>query len=132
MEQDAFREYFAHQQREGLGALAELSTPSARLDDELAALLAAGGYDHEIGSRFVRPGPVDIVRDDRGFRDSDSYRDPPVLPPREIGHGPLAHEYDIPDVTFRPLRGLALFPLLIVTAGSLLLHGGAGRSPFRQ
>ena len=124
MEQDAFREYFAHQQREGLGALAELSTPSARLDDELAALLAAGGYDHEIGSRFVRPGPVDIVRDDRGFRDSDSYRNPPVLPPREIGHGPLAHEYDIPDVTFRPLRGLALFPLLIVTAGSLLLHGG--------
>jgi hypothetical protein len=67
---------------------------------------------------------VDIVRDDRGFRDSDSYRNPPVLPPREIGHGPLAHEYDIPDVTFRPLRGLALFPLLIVTAGSLLLHGG--------
>src|ERR1022692_1936443 len=41
-EQDAFREYFAHQQREGLGALAELPTPSARLDDELAALLAAG------------------------------------------------------------------------------------------
>src|ERR1022692_677703 len=124
VEQDAFREYFAHQQRAGLGALAELSTPSARLDDELAALLAAGGYDHEIGSRLVRPGPVDIVRDDRGFRDSDSYRNPPVLPPREIGHGPLAHEYDIPDVTFRPLRGLALFPLLIVTAGSLLLHGG--------
>src|ERR1022692_5174134 len=49
VEQDAFREYFAHQQRAGLGALAELSTPSARLDDELAALLA-GGYDHEIGS----------------------------------------------------------------------------------
>jgi hypothetical protein len=53
VEQDAFREWFALQQREGLGALAELSTPSARLDRELAALLAAGGNDHEIGSRFL-------------------------------------------------------------------------------
>jgi hyaluronan synthase len=123
VEQDAFRESFAIQQREGLGALAELSTPGPSLDDELAALLAAGGHEHEIGPAFVRPGAMDLVRDDRVLRASHSYRNPPLLPPREVGHGPLAHEYDIPDVTFRPLRALAVFPLLIVGAGSLLLHG---------
>jgi hyaluronan synthase len=124
VEQDAFRQSFAVQQRAGLGALAEMSSPPARFDDEMAALLA-GGHDHERSHRFLHLGPLDLVRDDGGFRDSDSYRNPPVFPPREIGHGPLAHEYDIPDVTFRPLRALAVVPLLMVTAGSLLLHGAA-------
>lgn len=126
MEQDAFRESFAIQQREGLGALAELSGPGRSLDDELAALLAAGGHAHEVSPSFVRPGALDLVRDDGGVRDSHSYRSPPLLPPREVGYRPLAHEYDIPDVTFRPLRGLALVPLVIVAAGSLLLHGAVG------
>jgi len=128
VEQDAFRESFAVQQREGLGALAELSSGDARFDDELAALLAAGGHDHEIGARFLRPSALDLVRDDWGLRDSNSDRYPPLLPPQEVGYGSLAHEYDIPDVTFRPLRGLAVVPLVIVTAGSVALHdAGLGR-----
>jgi hyaluronan synthase len=122
VEQDAFRESFAVQQREGLGALAELSSGDPSLDDELAALLAAGGHHHEVGPRVLRPGALDLVRDDGGFRPADSYRDPPFLPPEEVGYGSLAHEYDIPDVTFRPLRGLAVVPLVVVAVGSLALH----------
>jgi hypothetical protein len=130
VEQDAFRQSFAVQQREGLGALAELSSPDNSFEDELAALLA-GGHDHEVGPRFLRPGTLDFVRDDRYFRAGHSYRNPPVVPPRQIGYGSLAHEYDIPDVTFRPLRGLAFFPLVMVTVGSVALHDASlGRHLF--
>ena len=130
MEQDAFRQSFAVQQREGLGALGELSSPDNSFEDELAALLA-GGHDHEVGSRFLRPGALDFVRDDSHFRAGNSYRNPPLVPPRQIGYGSLAHEYDIPDVTFRPLRGLAVFPLVVVTVGSVALHNASlGRHLF--
>src|SRR6266581_2081997 len=81
VEQDAFRQSFAVQQREGLGALAELSSPDNSFEDELAALLA-GGHDHEVGPRFLRAGAVDFVRDHGDFRAGNSYRNPPVVPPR--------------------------------------------------
>jgi len=122
VEQDAFRESFAWQQRAGIGALTDLFGSNPSLDDELADLLAAGGHDHDSGPRFLRPGALDLVHDDGGFRHSDSYRDPAALPQEEVGYGSLAHSYNIPDVTFQPLRWLAVIPLALVTTGSVALH----------
>ena len=35
---------------------------------------------------------------------------------------PLAHSYEIPQITFRPRRWLALLPLAVIAGGSLALH----------
>ncbi|HUZ50931.1 MAG TPA: glycosyltransferase family 2 protein [Streptosporangiaceae bacterium] len=84
---------------------------------------------HDLARHHQRGG-------DAGDRDSD----PAVLPPRHgrAGHlrrstggrstgkpsyPPGSHSYDIPDVTFRPRRWLALIPLILIAGGSIYLHG---------
>src|SRR5580704_1792460 len=90
------------------------------------------GDDH--GERIVHSRPMAAVHGN-GHPDGGGHGgDPPAVPPRQGGDGPLAHDYEIPSVTFRPLRWLGLVPLAVVMGGSLALHRadlGAGwnRSP---
>jgi hyaluronan synthase len=53
--------------------------------------------------------------------DSDSTA---VLPPWEAGDGAVAvsRSFQIPRVTFRPRRALAIIPVIMIVAGSLFLH----------
>lgn len=53
--------------------------------------------------------------------DSDSTA---VLPPWEAGDGALAvsRNFQIPRVTFRPRRALAIIPVIMIVAGSIFLH----------
>jgi hyaluronan synthase len=104
----------------GLEALANLGAPAA------PAAPPASTAKRERYDRFefidFHPGALGDFRHDGGLGSVSNYWYPPSLPPQEVGHGPLRHEYDIPDVVFRPRRALALIPLVLVAAGSFVLH----------
>ncbi len=87
----------------------------------LAGLAADGrfGVSH---APAVHPFPA---RADRHYRGDDAYdrgRRPAVLPAREGRLGYVGHEYDIPDISFRPRHWLAFVPVVAVVGGSLYLH----------
>jgi hyaluronan synthase len=87
-----------------------------------ALLLLAESEAGETDAPAVYPFPVDHVRGDGGVNDSYRRGDPPDVPPRQGGDGSLAHSYEIPRITFRPRRWLALLPLAVIAGGSLALH----------
>jgi hyaluronan synthase len=87
-----------------------------------ALLLLAESEAGETDAPAVYPFPVDHVRGDGGVNDSYRSGDPPDVPPRQGGDGSLAHSYEIPRITFRPRRWLALLPLAVIAGGSLALH----------
>jgi hyaluronan synthase len=98
----------------GLDALLTLAQrQSALLSEE----------SHRAGS--VHSRPVDSLCDHGGVHPGNHNGHPPIVPPRQVGHGPVAGpEYRIPDVTFRRLPNLMWVPLAAITVGSVLLHRG--------
>ncbi|HEX6920093.1 MAG TPA: glycosyltransferase family 2 protein, partial [Actinomycetes bacterium] len=104
------------------------SPRSGRYSDRQTAGLRAltdMGADEAAGERHasaVHPLPVGADRDHRRYDRADSRRRATVLPPREESSGSLARYYEIPEITFRPRRWLALLPVLMITCGSVYLH----------
>jgi len=94
-------------QAAGLGALSDL-TADGRF-----------GVSH---APAVHALPAAADRHHRGDYSHDRGRRPAILPAREGRHGRLAHDYDIPEITFRPRRWLAVLPVLAVAGGSVYLH----------
>lgn len=95
----------------------------ATYEDDPPLYASNGGKFRERRS-WVRSGDLDRVRDlsvrDPGA-DSDSTA---VLPPWEAGDGAVAvsRSFQIPRVTFRPRRALAIIPVIMIVAGSIFLH----------
>jgi len=72
----------------------------------------------------VRRRDLDRVRD-LGVLDLTADIDSTaVLPPWEEGNGAVdvSRNFEIPRVTFRPRRGLVIFPVTMIVAGSVFLH----------
>src|ERR1022692_3452901 len=99
--------------------LADRQAAGLNVLSTLAASDRPGG-DH--ASRSVRSLPPysDHYRGSDDWRDSHS--GPPVLPTRDGRAGHLSHEYDIPDITFKPRRWLAFLPVIAIAGGSVFLH----------
>src|SRR5215813_2087108 len=105
----AYSDYVQHaaSQAAGPGALSGLSA------------------DGRIGVRHaaaVHPFPARADRHRRGDDAHDRGHRAAILPARQGRPGYLAHDYDIPEITFRPRRWLAVLPVLAVVGGSLYLH----------
>jgi hyaluronan synthase len=98
---------YPDQQTAGLRALTELGEQEA------------AGVRH---ASAVHPLPVGADRHHRRDDRPDSHRRAPVLPAREESAGSLARYYEIPEITFRPRRWLALLPVAAITCGSIYLH----------
>ena len=95
----------------------------ATYDDDPPLNANNGGKFRERQS-WVRSGNLDRVRDlsvRDPAADSDSTA---VLPPWEAGDGAVAvtRNFQIPRVTFRPRRVLAIIPAIMIAAGSVFLH----------
>lgn len=104
---------YPDRQTAGLRALTDLG------DDE------AAGVRH---ASTVHPLPVGADRHHRWDDRPDSGRRAPALPPRQESSGSLARYYEIPEITFRPRRWLALLPVAVITGGSIYLHDNASLS----
>jgi hypothetical protein len=101
---------------------------SARYSDrQIAGLraLSALGADDLIGGRdapAIHPLPGGAGRDYRRDDRRHSRRGAAALQARQKPAGSLARDYEIPEITFKPRRWLALLPVLIITGGSYYLH----------
>ncbi len=84
--------------------------------------LAADGRFGVSDAPAVHPFPARADRYHRGDDAHDRGGRPAILPARERRPGYLAHDYEIPEITFRPRRWLAVLPVLAVAGGSLYLH----------
>jgi hyaluronan synthase len=95
----------------------------ATYDDDPPLNRINGGKFRESRS-WVRRSDLDCVRD-LGVRDPAADTDSTaVLPPWEAGNGAVtvSRSFQIPRVTFRPRRGLAIIPVTMIVVGSLFLH----------
>jgi len=70
----------------------------------------------------LHPLPSGTDGHHRGDDGGDSDRRAAVVPAREGRPGSLAHDYDIPDITFRPRRWLVVLPVVAIAGGSFYLH----------
>jgi hyaluronan synthase len=73
---------------------------------------------------WIRERHLDRLRD-RGMLDAADDADRAlVLPPEQAANGHVAGRprFQIPQVTFRPYRGMVVVPLVLIAAGSLFLH----------
>jgi hyaluronan synthase len=111
-------ERLADRQAAGLSALSSLAAP------------AHLGEGH--ASRALHPFPAPADPYHRRDDGTDRYRDQAVLPPRDGRSGyldeeaerarHLEHEYDIPVITYKRRRWLAIIPLVVIAGGSAYLH----------
>ena len=92
-------------------------------DDDPPLNSINGGKVHERRSG-VRRRDLDRVRDLSMFDPAADTGNTAVLPPWEAGNGALilSRSFQIPRVTFRPRRGLAIIPVAMIVAGSVFLH----------
>ncbi|HZC64825.1 MAG TPA: hypothetical protein VE464_24580, partial [Streptosporangiaceae bacterium] len=95
----------------------------ATYDDDPPLYANNGGKFRERRS-WVRSGDLDRVRDLSMRNPADDSDSTAVLPPAEAGDGALAvsRNFQIPRVTFRPRRALAIIPVIMIVAGSIFLH----------
>jgi hyaluronan synthase len=114
---------YARQQQRGLAALLAMSQ---QVQYASASLTDTDVRDASTSSFFLRERPVGALREYRGPHTRERDRHPAAVPPREVGHRPVAvPKHAIPDVTFHPRRALGLLPVLLLAGGSVLLHRGA-------
>jgi hyaluronan synthase len=95
----------------------------ATYDDDPPLNRINGGKFRDSRS-WVRRSDLDRVRD-LSVRDPAADTDSTaVLPPWEAGNGAVtvSRSFQIPRVTFRPRRGLAIIPVTMIVVGSLFLH----------
>jgi hyaluronan synthase len=108
---------------ESRSLLGRISWIMATYDDDPPLYANNGGKFRERRS-WVRSGDLDRVRN-LSMRDpADDSDSTAVLPPWEAGDGPVAvsRSFQIPRVTFRPRRALAVIPVIMIVAGSIFLH----------
>jgi hyaluronan synthase len=108
---------------ESRSLLGRISWIMATYDDDPPLYANNGGKFRERRS-WVRSGDLDRVRD-FSVRDPSADSDSTaVLPPWEAGDGAVAvsRSFQIPRVTFRPRRALAIIPVIMIVGGSIFLH----------
>src|SRR5450755_2869494 len=108
---------------ESRSLLGRISWVMGTYDDDPPLYANNGGKFRE-GRSWVRSGDLDRVRD-LSMRDPAADSDSTaVLPPWEAGDGAVAvsRGFQIPRVTFRPRRALAIIPVIMIVAGSVFLH----------
>jgi hyaluronan synthase len=108
---------------ESRSLLGRISWIMATYDDDPPLNANNGGKFRERRS-WVRSSDLDRVRD-LSVRDPAADGDSTaVLPPWEAGDGTVAtsRSFQIPRVTFRPRRALAIIPVIMIVAGSVFLH----------
>jgi hyaluronan synthase len=109
-------------------------TESRSLSGRISRVMATNDDDPPLssinGGKFrerrsgVRRRDLDRVRDLSVFDAAADTGNTAVLPPWEAGNGALilSRSFQIPRVTFRPRRGLAIIPVAMIVAGSFFLH----------
>lgn len=128
---------FAMRQHDGLARLVQMAVATAPpapvpiireeagVFSEPMAATDIERRDHASRSRIVRQRDVGGVRDLGDLHPRDGDGNTNAIPEGEVGHRPVAEEFDIPRITFQPRRWFVLLPAVMIIAGSVLLHRAA-------
>lgn len=104
----------------------DLEVLTASRTNTLSAPTSAFNEKTRLGVSDASPAfrPLPTATDHRGSGMDWRYRtgNSDLLPARNGRTGHLNHHYEIPVISYRPKPWLALFPILVILAGSLYLH----------